>query len=74
MAKLCRLAVVARDDADRAHIREKAAWLEEHLGAGIDVIENPALPMSSTQLRESLDETLLHPAVLDYIREQGLYC
>ena len=73
IAKLCRLAVVARDDADRAHIREKAAWLEEHLGAGIDVIENPALPMSSTQVRESLDETLLHPAVLDYIRQHKLY-
>ena len=73
IAKLCRLAVVARDDADRARIREKAAWLEEHLGAGIDVIENPALPMSSTQVRESLDETLLHPAVLDYIRQHKLY-
>ena len=73
IARLCRLAVVARDDADRARIREKAAFLEEELGAGIDIIENPALPMSSTQVRESLDEGLLHPAVLEYIRQHKLY-
>ena len=73
IAGLCRLAVVARDDADRARIREKAVFLEEKLGAGIDIIENPALPMSSTQVRESLDETLLHPAVLEYIRQHKLY-
>lgn len=73
IAGLCRLAVVARDDADRARIREKAAFLKEHLGAGIDVIEKPALPMSSTQVRESLDESLLHPDVLEYIHRHRLY-
>ena len=73
IAKLCRLAVVARDDADRARIREKAAWLEAEIGAGIDVVENPAMPMSSTQVRESLSPDLLHPAVLDYIQRHKLY-
>ena len=73
IAKLCRLAVVARDEQDRERIREKAAWLESHLGAGIDVVNNPALPMSSTQVRESMDESLLHPAVLAYIRQHKLY-
>lgn len=73
MAKLCRLAAVARDEQDRARIREKAAALRESLGIHIDVVDNPALPMSSTQVRESLDESLLHTAVLDYIRQHKLY-
>ena len=73
MAKLCRLAVVARDEKDRQRIAEKAVQLRESLGIHIDVVDNPPLPMSSTQVRESLDERLLHPAVLDYIRQHKLY-
>ena len=73
IAALCRLAVVARDESDRARIAEKAAFLRETLGAEIDVVEHPAMPMSSTQVRESLEEHLLHPEVLAYIREHRLY-
>ena len=73
MAKLCRLAVVARDEADRQSIAHKAEILRQTLGMGIDVIAHPAMPMSSTQVRESLDESLLHPAVMDYIRQNRLY-
>ena len=47
MAQLCRLAVVARDEADRQRIAEKATFLRERLGMGIDVLEHPAMPMSS---------------------------
>lgn len=73
MARLCRLAVVARDESDRQRIAEKGRQLRESLGLGIDIIDCPALPMSSTQVRESLDDHLLHPAVLDYIRQNKLY-
>ena len=73
MAKLCRLAVVARDEADRQRIAEKADFLREHLGMGIDVVAHPATPMSSTQVRESMEEGLVHPAVMDYIRQNRLY-
>ena len=73
MAKLCRLAVVARDEQDRARIAEKAAALRESLGLVCDIVDCPALPMSSTQVRETMDERLLHPAVLDYIRQHKLY-
>ena len=73
MAKLCRLAVVARDEADRERIRDKAAALRQSLGLECDIIDCPALPMSSTQVRETLEEGLLHPAVLDYIRQNRLY-
>ena len=73
IASLCRLAVVARDESDRARIAEKTAFLRESLGAEIDVVEHPAMPMSSTQVRESMEESLLHPEVLAYIREHRLY-
>ena len=73
MAKLCRLAVVARDERDRQRIAEKAEQLRVQLGMGIDIVDNPAMPMSSTQVRESLDERLLHPTVMEYIRQNRLY-
>ncbi|MBQ4578330.1 MAG: nicotinate (nicotinamide) nucleotide adenylyltransferase [Clostridia bacterium] len=73
MAKLCRLAVVARDESDRQRITQKAEALRQNLGLGIDLVDCPALPMSSTQVRETMDESLLHPAVLEYIRQNRLY-
>ena len=71
--RYARLAVAARDENDRAHIAEKAALLRETMGARIDVVENAALPVSSTQVREDLALTMVHPAVAGYIRANGLY-
>ncbi len=73
IARLCRLAVVARDESDRQSIAQKAGELRERLGLGVDVIHCPALPMSSTQVRESLDPALLHPAVAGYVQRNRLY-
>lgn len=69
----CRLAVVARNENDRTRISEKAALLRETMGARIDVVENAALPVSSTQVREDPALTMVHPAVAEYIRANGLY-
>lgn len=68
-----RLAVAARDEAHRRQITDKAEWLRVHLGARVDVLDNPALPVSSTQLRTGFDGKLLPPAVADYIRSHRLY-
>ncbi len=73
MARLCRLAVMARDEQDRQSIAQKAVELRESLGLQVDIIHCPALPMSSTQVRQSLDPALLHPAVADYVAEHRLY-
>lgn len=73
IAGLCRLAVVARDESDRARIRQRAEDLRGLVGAEVDVIHCPALPMSSTQIRERLSPELLDPAVLDYIQRHRLY-
>lgn len=72
--KHVRLAVVARDEADRESIRDAAEQLRNTLGAGIDILNNPPLPMSSTQVRESRDNRLLPAAVAAYIRQHRLYC
>lgn len=68
-----RLAVVARDEEDRAGIRAAAERLRQAFGAGIDVLNNPPLPMSSTQVRASRDGGLLPAPVAEYIREHRLY-
>lgn len=73
IAGLCRLAVVARDESDRARIRQRAAELRGLVGAEVDIIHCPALPMSSTQIRERLSPELLDPDVLDYIQRHRLY-
>lgn len=71
--KHVRLAVVARDEADRESIREAAQRLREDFGAGIDILHNPPLPMSSTQVRASRNSELLPEVVAEYIREHRLY-
>lgn len=73
IAGLCRLAVVARDESDRTRIRQRAEELRGLVGAEVDIIHCPALPMSSTQIRERLSPELLDPAVLDYIQRKRLY-
>lgn len=70
---LCRLAVVARSEQDRAAIAEKAAQLREKLGAGIDILPNVAFPAASTDVRSHFGSDLLDPGVAEYIRQQGLY-
>ena len=71
--KHVRLAVVARDEDDRTSIRDAAERLRDEYGAGIDILNNPPLPMSSTQVRESRDAELLPPPVAEYIRAHRLY-
>ncbi len=73
IAGLCRLAAVSRNEGDRQVIWEKAAWLEKRFSIGVDVIDAPARPLSSTQVRERPNEENLHPAILEYLYQSGLY-
>ena len=49
----------------------------EAAGATVRLVENPVVPISSTQLRRMLvfgcGDEFLNPGVADYIRQQGLY-
>lgn len=73
IASLCRLAVAARNDADRSAIAEKAAQLKESMGARIDILPNLAFPAASTDVRSQLGSTLLDGDVAEYIRVNSLY-
>lgn len=69
------LVAVARDAADRAALEEKAAWLKEKWDARVFLVDCPALPLSSTDVRASraLCRAMVPPAIFDYIEQQGLY-
>lgn len=75
LCELASFAVVARDADDRSAIAEKAAWLEQTWRARITVVDCPALPVSSTQVRadRALCREMVPPAVYAYIVQQGLY-
>ena len=73
IAGLCRLAAVAREPGDRPKLEEKAAFLRESLDAQVDIVDNEPFPASSTQVRAGGADVPLHPAVAEYIRQEGLY-
>ncbi|MDO5783621.1 MAG: nicotinate-nucleotide adenylyltransferase [Eubacteriales bacterium] len=75
LCTLAAFAVVARDEDDRRAIADKAAWLEKTWQARITVVDCPALPVSSTQVRadRALCREMVPPAVYAYIEQQGLY-
>ena len=71
------LAVAHRDADSPAKLKRCAQELEESVGAKIVFVENTFLPHSSTSVRAMIAfqcaESYLAPAVMDYIRQQGLY-
>ena len=74
---MCTLAVFAREDDDREKIHEKAAQLREKYGAKIEIIDNVAVSISSTELRKLLMDRqgtdYLTREVYGYILSKGLY-
>ena len=76
--QLCRLAglvTVARGEDDRAQLEAKADWLRQTWQARVFIVDCPALPVSSTDIRadRALCRRMVPPAVYDYIEQQGLY-
>lgn len=76
--QLCRLAglvTVARGEDDRAQLEAKADWLRQTWQARVSIVDCPALPVSSTDIRadRALCRRMVPPAVYDYIEQQGLY-
>lgn len=74
IARLCTLAVCAREDDDWAALREKSARLQETLHAEIKLVEGASLTISSTELRQGgALRRYTAPAVADYIEQNHLY-
>jgi len=75
LIKLCRIACILR----APHRQEDALRpLPESIRHVVDFVEMPSTPISSTAIRESLEDkgqaySWLKPSVLKYIEDQGLY-
>ena len=75
LCRLCTLAVVARNDEDREAIAQAAQRYRRLWDARIAIVDCPALPMSSTQLRTSHGacREMMPDSVWRYIQQQHLY-
>ena len=65
---------VARDDGDVERIEDKGRALSK-MGARIEIIKCPAMPASSTEIREDIEakRDLLPQGVYEYILRENLY-
>lgn len=76
IGRMATLLVASREEGDREALVEQQQLLAGH-GVRSQLLQNPPVPMSSTQIRRELGETggseQLDPQVLDYIRQRGLY-
>jgi len=75
--KMCTVVVFGRNEGDTAMLQEEAERLMEKYEADIRVINNPAVEISSTELREKLQNRegceYLTDEVYSYILENKLY-
>ena len=71
------LAAVARDEGENEKINAAARTLSKKYGARVEVIDSPAVPAASTDLRSALREgrgrELMHPAAYAYVIQHRLY-
>lgn len=76
IGRMASLLVACREEGETEALRRQQAALAEH-GIKTRLLENPPMPMSSTEIRRELRETgttdKLAPQVLEHIRERGLY-
>ena len=74
---LCRLCVLAREEGEQDMLQKQAGFLLERYGAGCDIVKNPVIEISSTQLREGIahgaESIYLPPKVLKYVQKKGFY-
>lgn len=73
ITRMARLAVAARTMRDRTAVYDKAKELGRTLGAKVDIIDNPVVEISSTELRGGTSRHRLSPKVAEYIRKNQLY-
>ena len=74
IARLCTLAVCAREDEDWSALERKAAVLRKKMGARIELVRGESLTISSTELRQGgALRRYTAPAVADYIEQHHLY-
>lgn len=72
---LATLAVIARDEADRTAIARKAVWLKDKWQARVAIVDCPAVPVSSTEVRADRQRCreMVPAEIFAYIERQNLY-
>ena len=75
ICRLATLAVIARDEADRTAIAHKAAWLKDKWQARVEIVDCPALTISSTEVRADRQRCrdMVPAEIFAYIEQQKLY-
>lgn len=75
ICELAALAVIARNEADRTAIANKAAWLRDTWQAHIHIVDCPALAISSTEVRADRQRCrdMVPADIFAYIEQQNLY-
>ena len=74
---LSRICGLSRQDNQTEELQKHAGFLLDRYGASCEVVKNPVVEISSSELREILvrggESKFLQPQVYDYIKEKGLY-
>lgn len=78
LMKLCDIVCGLRETVDRGEVERKAEFLSREYGVKVHLLEKPMLPISSTMIRNLIDEErpisgLVDPAVEQYIYRKKLY-
>ena len=77
--RLTSIVCMRRYDTDGVALTEKKTEYEEKYGARVSFIMTPPIPVSSTEIREMIKngsdsvKKYLHPDVIEFIGEKGLY-
>ena len=68
---------LSREHGQTEEMREHAIWLGHRYGAATEVVENPVVEISSTELRAAIkageQSKFLPEQVSEYITREGLY-
>ena len=75
ICRLAHLVVIARDECDRRAIARKASWLKQTWQAQVEIVDCPALPVSSTEIRadRARCREMVPEKVFAYITAHQLY-
>ena len=73
IASVCKILVINRDEFSEKDMTEKIHRINDIFPADISIVHCPKIDVSSTELRQELDESDLIPSVYDYICEHDLY-
>ena len=73
IASVCTILVINRDEFSEQDMAEKIAKINALFSADIRIVHCPKIDISSTELRQNLNQNDVLPEVYNYICSNGLY-